>query len=180
MSVLNEKTNDKTRIILYVFRTVLLLSFFYKIWFMAEMQSNAFVNSFGNIMLTKIMVYIINAVTAWLMCWFATHLTYIMISRSQYCPINNNGDFILSKNDYHIIVYFAIIISNIIAGSLNFVAYTVPVSILLFVLLMPVLMAILSIVLIFTLIAIKCDKKDIKGLFVSMAMPCVIFLLLLR
>lgn len=180
MSLLKVEANEKQKTKVNLFRFALFLTFVYKMWFMAELQSSAITLDLGNGVLVKVLVYLISAVSAFFLSWLATSLTYGMIAKSKYCPINEFGDFVINKPTYTIIVSVAIMISNLIGGSLNFIAYSIPVSILFFVLIMPVLLSVLSIALIVFLMSFECKKGDFCRLFVSMALPSIIFIILLR
>lgn len=172
--------NDKKQnTMLTALKFILPLTFVFKMWFFAELQYNDLAYQFGAIV-GRIVTYVTCGVIPYLLTLLAVSLSYNSFSRSRYSPCDEMSNCSISKKTYSSIAYFVVSIANILCGLLNFVAYGAPISISFVVILIPTIMSIFSVVAIVGLLYTECQKGELKQLITSMALPCIILLLLLR
>ncbi|MDE6967969.1 MAG: hypothetical protein K2P12_04845 [Clostridia bacterium] len=163
-----------------ILKYLLPFTFMYKMWFLAEMVYNQFVSTTVGPIFGRIIMYAITGLVAFLLCLLAVNFSYRNFSRSKYSPCDEYFYCRVNKPTYYMISYFAIIVSNIISGSLNFIAYAFPVSIIFIVITLPAIMAVITIFAIIGLLSTECRSGELKQLIVSMIAPSIWFLILLR
>lgn len=178
MKILLLGVDKTTRYILKALRAFLFATFVYKGWLAAEMQYNAFGGGLGSFALP--LIYILMGVLPYLMFLLGSSMAYNSYGKSKYAPIDEYNNGYVTRNGFNVTLTTIACVSNIIAGSLNFVAYFCRASITFVMIVMPTIMAILTIITMLLVMLCAVGTKNARQLFVSMAIPCVFLLLLLR
>lgn len=173
---LDDKKQNK---LLTALQVILPFTFIFKMWYLAELQYNGNAQQFGALF-GRIMSYAFSGAFGYLLALLAVGWSYNMLSRSKYCPCDEMSTCTISKKTYYSIAYFVICIANVVCGLINFVAYAEPIATSFVVILIPTLMSIFSVITIVALLSHECKKDEFKQLLTSMALPCIILLLMLR
>lgn len=179
MKFLHIDNFDQKNIILKVLKYVLPLTFIYKVWFLAELQYNNYGLNLGAFT-GRVFIYAVSGVVAYALALLAVSFSFGILYKSKYSPCDENCTCRINKPTYTAVAYFTICISNILCGTLNFIAYAQPISIAFILLLMPTILSFFAICGIVALLSLECKKGEFKQLLTSMALPSIIFLLFLR
>lgn len=176
MNFLHAENRQNT---LYTITKVLLpFTFIYKTWYLAELQYNTIMLERG--LLGRIMEYAICGMVAYLLAMLAISLSFRSLYKSRYAPFNEESVCRINKSTYYNTAYFVICVINILCGSLNFIAYTAPISTSFIVIFMPQILSIFTVCGIIGLLCLECKKGEFRQLLTSMALPSIILLILLR
>lgn len=182
MNFLRIENNEKGRNLLSLLQTSVSLTYLYKLWYDCELTYNAVAYNMGAFF-GRALTYIIAGIIATLLVVISTGWSYTIFSRSKYSPCDENFNCRVSKASYTAVVCFVLLINNLLSGSLNFVAYCLPISTAFMVILLPKILNIIAICTIIALLYLQCrtgEKGEFKQLLVSMALPSVVLLVFVR
>lgn len=178
MNFLHVDINKKSNL-LTALQVLLPFTFIYKMWFLAELQYNAY-NFDISALFSRIFCYLISGAVGYVLAILAVSFSFNLFYKSKFTPCDENFNCRINKQTYMTTCYFVFCIINILCGTLNFIAYAEPISITFMVVLMPTIMSIFSICGIIGLLYLECQKGEFKQLLTSMALPSILFVLLLR
>ena len=172
----NEKISKN---ILMITRLCLFFALIYRGWLLAEMQfytlGGMLQGSFG-----RVVVYLTTGLISYLFFHLSASFSFNSLFRSKYSPIDENNVMMFSRNGYLIVFNIVAICTSILVGSLNFIAFYVHASTTLIIILLPVLAGIVNLIIFLLLMAIHVGKNRLRELFVSMSIPSIIMLILMR
>ncbi len=171
--------NNKKSTVLTTLSVLLPFTFVYKLWFEAELIFNTVALSLGSYM-GRVLSYCVNGAIGYLLAFAAIGWSYNIFARSKYSPCDENFVCKINKPTYTAIGYFVVCIANILGGTLNFIAYAAPISIVFVTILLPKLVTIIAVCAFVALLCLECKKEERRQLLTAMAIPCIILLLLLR
>lgn len=177
MELLN---NSKNKNLVRVMRFVLLLTFIYRGFLIADGTYN------GNLAIgfgtgsTAIYVAILlgSGLVTGMIAWLATSLTFSIISRSAFAPIRTDGVAAITYCSYHFNAYAAMSLGNIIIGSLSFIAFYNNILSALIIYVISKIITIFTIILFDILIGHKFKGKEVKQFITAVTFPNIILMLL--
>ena len=173
------RVDNKKNTVLTILNVLLPLTYIFKLWFEAELIYNSVAMNLGGI-IGRALSYCVNGAVGYLFAFAAISWSYNIFARSKYSPCDENFVCRINKPTYTAISYFVICIANVVGGTLNFIAYSAPISIVFVTILLPKLLSIFAVCAIVALLCLECKKDERRQLFTAMAIPCIILLLLLR